>query len=147
MTLRLPRLRTPKLRVLLLAAAVIGGVAWVAGNGLTSNLVYYQTPTDLLGKGAAGQRVRLGGLVEPGTVRKLPGGVSFMVTDGTHELAVDQRGGVPSMFQAGRGVVVEGAYGRDGVFHADTVLVKHDNTYRPPAPGATPPHSANVSGG
>jgi len=142
MTLGLPRLR-----VLLLAAAVIGSLAWVAGNGLTSNLVYYQTPTDLLGKDAPGQRVRLGGLVEPGTVRELPGGVSFMVTDGTHEMAVDQRGGVPSMFQAGRGVVVEGAYGRDGVFHADTVLVKHDNMYRPPAPGATPPHSANVSGG
>src|SRR5215831_4059885 len=142
MTLRLPRLR-----VLLLAAAVIGSLGWVAGNGLTSNLVYYETPTDLLGKGGAGQRVRLGGLVEPGSVRNLPGGVSFVMTDGKHEMAVDQRGGVPSMFEAGRGVVVEGAYGNDGVFHADTLLVKHDNTYHPPASGATPPHSASLSGG
>lgn len=143
MTLRLPRLR-----VLLLAGAGIGTLAWVASNGLTSNLVYYETPSDLLAKdAAAGQRVRLGGLVEQGTVHEFSGGVTFVVTDGAHEMAVDQRGGVPSMFQAGRGVVVEGAYGTDGVFHGDTVLVKHDNVYRPPSPGATPPHSATLSGG
>jgi cytochrome c-type biogenesis protein CcmE len=144
MTLRLPRLR-----VLVLGAAVVTSLGWVVSNGLTSNLVYYETPSDLLAKGAAaaGERVRLGGLVEAGTVRDSAGGVSFVVTDGAHEMTVDQHGAVPSMFQAGRGVVVEGAYGRDGVFHGDTVMVKHDNVYRPPGPGDAPPHSAKLAGG
>lgn len=141
--------RLPRPGVLLAAGAVLATLAWVATNGLTSNLVYYETPTDLLAKGAggAGERVRLGGLVEPGSVRESPGGVSFMVTDGTREMAVAHQGGVPSMFQAGRGVVVEGFYGGDGLFHSDTVMVKHDSVYRPPAPGAAPPAPVKLSGG
>ena len=144
MTLRLPRLR-----VLVLCGAVTASLGWVATNGLASNLVYYETPSDLLSQGPtrAGERARLGGLVEPGTVHTVPGGVRFVVTDGTHELAVSHQGGVPSMFQAGRGVVVEGAYDRDGVFHSDTLLVKHDNVYQPPSPGQAPPHSASLAGG
>ena len=50
---------------------------------------------------------------------------------------------VPSLFRAGAGVVLEGVYGGDGAFHADTVLVKHSDSYTPPAPGQTP-HSASV---
>src|SRR5262245_59060238 len=103
------RLRLPRPRVLVLCGAVAASLAWVATNGLASNLVYYETPSDLLtgGPTATGERVRLGGLVEPGTVHAGPGGVSFVVTDGTYEMPVTHQGGVPSMFQAGRGVVVE----------------------------------------
>jgi cytochrome c-type biogenesis protein CcmE len=54
--------------------------------------------------------------------------------------------GVPSLFAGGRGVVLEGYYGGDGAFHADTVLVKHNDRYTPPRPGETP-HSADVGGG
>jgi cytochrome c-type biogenesis protein CcmE len=54
-------------------------------------------------------------------------------------------GGVPALFRAGQGVVVEGFYGRDGAFHADTVLVKHNGVYSPPSPGQTP-HSADLAG-
>jgi cytochrome c-type biogenesis protein CcmE len=142
------RLRLPRLRVLVLGGAVVASLGWVASNGLASNLVYYETPSDLVAKGptGAGNRMRLGGYVVPGTVHDTQGGASFVVTDGTHEMAVTHTGGVPSMFQAGRGVVVEGFYGGDGVFHSDTVLVKHDNVYRPPAPGETP-HVARVQGG
>jgi cytochrome c-type biogenesis protein CcmE len=138
------RLRLPGPRTLVLGGAVLGSLGWLAGSGLTGSLVYYETPSDLLARSPGGERVRLGGLVEPGSVQEVPGGVRFVVTDGTHELAVSERGGVPSMFQAGRGVVVEGVYGADGVFHGDTVMVKHDNVYRPPAPGATPPRSAQL---
>jgi cytochrome c-type biogenesis protein CcmE len=134
------RLRLPRLRVLALGGAVVASLGWVATNGLASSLVYYETPSDLLAQGPtrAGERVRLGGQVEPGTVHRAPGGVAFVVTDGAHEMAVAHQGGVPSMFQAGRGVVNEGVYGRDGVFHSDTILVKHDNVYRPPAAGRAP---------
>lgn len=138
------RVRLPRLRTLLLGGAILGSLGWVAGSGLTGSLVYYETPSDLLASSPGGDRVRLGGLVEPGSVREEPGGVRFVVTDGTHQLAVFQQGSVPSMFQAGRGVVVEGTYGTDGVFHGDTVMVKHDNVYRPPAPGQQPPRSAQL---
>jgi cytochrome c-type biogenesis protein CcmE len=139
------RIRLPRLRTLLLGGAILGSLGWVAGSGLTGgSLVYYETPSDLLAHRPGNDRVRLGGLVETGSVQEVPGGVHFVVTDGTHQLTVFQQGGVPSMFQAGRGVVVEGVYGRDGVFYGDTVMVKHDNVYRPPAPGQQPPRSAQL---
>jgi cytochrome c-type biogenesis protein CcmE len=56
-------------------------------------------------------------------------------------------GGVPSLFRAGQGVVVEGVLGGDGAFHADTVLVKHSNEYRPPAPGEVPGPADLQAGG
>ena len=71
--------------------------------------------------------------------------VRFVVTDGTSHLTVIDTGGVPSLFRTGQGVVVEGYYGSDGAFHADTVLIKHNGVYRPPAPGETPT-SANLQG-
>ena len=71
--------------------------------------------------------------------------VDFVVSDETTRMSVVASGGVPSLFRSGQGVVVEGYYGRDGLFHADTVLVKHNGVYRPPAPGQTP-HSADLAG-
>lgn len=128
-----------RLRALLLGGVVLAGLGWVAGNGLAGNLVYYETPSDLLhGNGHPGERVRLGGLVESGSLQELAGDVRFVVSDGSEELTVVHQGGVPSQFAAGRGVVVEGYLGADGVFHSDTVLVKHDNRYQPPAPGKIP---------
>jgi cytochrome c-type biogenesis protein CcmE len=131
------------------ALAVVGGsLAWVAFRGLSGNLVYYLTPTEVLHRGSAdeGRRVRLGGYVEPGSVQRQASIVRFIVTDGTTHMTVIDTGGVPSLFKAGQGVVVEGSYGADGAFHADTVLVKHDGVYRPPQPGQTPT-SANLQGG
>jgi cytochrome c-type biogenesis protein CcmE len=109
--------------------------------------VYYKTPTEILHGGASvlGQRIRLGGLVLPGTVRTIGHDVDFVVSDETTRMSVVATGGVPSLFRAGQGVVLEGYYGRDGVFHADNVLVKHSDQYRPPAPGETPT-SANLGG-
>ncbi len=134
-------------RVFVLAAVVAASLAWVATRGLAGNLVYYVTPSDLLQKAASGERVRLGGYVLPGSVHPAGSGMRFVVSDGTNEMEVLTTSGVPSLFRDGRGVVVEGSYQTDGRFHADTVLVKHDNVYRPPAPGATPPHSARLQGG
>ena len=136
-------------RVAILVAVVLLSLGWVATKGLASNLVYYVTPTDLLSKAPIGptDRVRLGGYVLPGTVRVVGSTVRFVVSDGTHQMPVVATGGVPSLFKDGRGVVVEGFYGADGAFHADTVLVKHDNVYRPPTPGASPPHSAQLQAG
>lgn len=120
---------------------IVAGVGWVGWKGLTDNLVYYKTPTELLSEGAAAvdQRVRLGGLVDPGSLRRDEAGIRFILTDGTTRITVVDTAGVPSLFREGKGVVVEGVYGSDGAFHADTVLVKHGDDYRPPKEGETPP--------
>jgi cytochrome c-type biogenesis protein CcmE len=135
-------------RVLVALAAIAVALGWVAARGLSSSLVYYQTPTDVLAKGrdAVGERSRLGGYVLPGSVQRGGGSIRFVVSDGSARMSVVDSGGVPSLFRAGQGVVVEGALGPDGAFHADTVLVKHSSDYRPPSPGQTP-HSADLQAG
>jgi cytochrome c-type biogenesis protein CcmE len=135
-------------RVLLPLFVVVGALAWVLIKGLTGNLVYYKTPTEILNQGssAVGDRVRLGGYVVPGSVQRSGVTVRFVVSDGTDRMTVIDTGSVPALFRDGQGVVVEGAYERDGAFHSDTILVKHNEVYSPPAPGETPT-SANLSGG
>ncbi len=130
-----------KTRVVVLLGVIVVALGWVAAQALSSNLVYYQTPTELLAKGdpAVGERVRLGGLVARGSIEQLSGGrVRFILTDGTSRMTVIDTGDVPLLFKDDKGVVVEGAMTTDGTFHADTVLVQHGDSYRPPAPGETP---------
>jgi cytochrome c-type biogenesis protein CcmE len=128
-------------RVVAALGVITIGLGWVAFRGLSGNLVYYQTPTELLadGSSAVGQRARLGGLVEEGSVQREGSTVRFILSDGTTRMTVIDTAPVPTLFRAGRGVVVEGAYQADGAFHADTVIVKHADRYAPPGPGQTPP--------
>ncbi len=132
-------------RVLVAVGLIVASLGWVAWKGLSGNLVYFKTPTEILHDGTVGERIRMGGLVEPGTVSRTTRIVRFVVTDGTSHMTVIDTGGVPALFRTGQGVVVEGYYGSDGAFHADTVLIKHNGVYRPPAPGETPT-SANLQG-
>jgi cytochrome c-type biogenesis protein CcmE len=80
-------------------------------------------------------------------VERIGSSVHFVVTDGSARTSVVNTGGVPSLFEAGQGVVVEGVLGSDGVFQADTVLVKHPSEYRPPGPGETPGPADLETGG
>lgn len=132
-------------RVLVALALIVGSLGWVAFKGLGSSLVYYRTPTEVLATPDVGQSVRLGGFVLPGTVQHIGSTIRFVVTDGTTRMTVIDTGGVPALFRANQGVVVEGSFGADGAFHADTVLVKHNGVYEPPRPGETPT-SANLAG-
>ena len=136
-----------KSRVVIALAVIAGSLGWVAAKGLSSSLVYYQTPTELLQKGDAGigQAVRLGGFVVPGSVQHRGPRLLFVITDETTRMSVVSTSDVPSLFREGQGVVLEGREGADGAFHADTVLVKHNGVYRPPKPGETP-HSADLVG-
>lgn len=136
-------------RIVLVVVAIAGALAWVGWKSLRGNLVYFKTPTEILQEGnrGIGERVRLGGQLVAGSIQRLPGGaLRFVITDRTTRLTVVDSGGVPSLFGQAQGVVVEGFYGSDGTFHADTVLVKHSDSYRPPSPGETP-HSADVEDG
>ncbi len=81
---------------------------------------------------AAGTRIRLGGLVSPGSlVRSDNMQVRFQVTDGNHAVTVAYQGLLPDLFREGQGVVTEGALDTAGVFRADSVLAKHDENYMP----------------
>ena len=137
------------LRVAACLAVVVLAIAWVAIRGLTGSFVYYLTPTDVVGHHQAhvGQRIRLGGYVVPGSVHRASSVLMFTVTDGTESMQVSDTGAVPELFRAGQGVVLEGALGTDGRFHADTLLVQHNGDYAPPKPGQPPPHEADLTSG
>jgi len=120
-------------------AAVLLGVL-LFGN-LNDNLVYYLTPSEALARRADfpdGHRLRLGGLVEPGSVHQVAGGVGFTLTDGRRSVPVTHQGAPSQLFREGVGVVVEGSWTGDR-FRSDTMLLKHDENYRPPSEGGREP--------
>jgi cytochrome c-type biogenesis protein CcmE len=138
-----------RLRVAACLAVVVLALAWIAIRGLTGNFVYYLTPADIVAhhRAQAGQRVRLGGYVVPGSVHHSGPALMFTVTDRTDSVQVSDTGPVPELFKAGQGVVLEGVLGTDGRFHADTTLVQHSGDYFPPKPGQPPPHRADLRPG
>lgn len=101
---------------------------------LKDSVVFFHTPSDILEKKvAAGERIRLGGLVAMGSVVRGQGTtVSFKVTDTLKEIPVTYTGVLPDLFREGQGVVAEGKLDAAGSFAADSVLAKHDENYMPP---------------
>jgi cytochrome c-type biogenesis protein CcmE len=102
-------------------------------NAMRDSIVFFSTPSMVAEKHiVAGRRFRLGGLVEKGSLVHGDNlAVSFIVADGSSTLPVSYRGILPDLFREGQGVVAEGALDPAGVFRADTVLAKHDETYMP----------------
>ena len=100
---------------------------------MRDSIVFFSTPTMAAEKQIpAGKRFRLGGLVQPGSlVRGDNLAVNFIVADGSAVVPVAYKGILPDLFREGQGVVTEGALDASGVFRADTVLAKHDETYMP----------------
>jgi cytochrome c-type biogenesis protein CcmE len=104
-------------------------------NVFRSNMVFYFSPSDVAAKKAPLERsFRIGGLVEPGSVRRESENltVQFRVTDTVQHIPVVYTGLLPDLFREGKGVVAQGKLGPDGVFKADQVLAKHDENYMPP---------------
>jgi cytochrome c-type biogenesis protein CcmE len=124
--------------VLVIAAAVaVLAAVLLAMWGLRDRASYFYTPADIAaGKAQQGQTMRLGGMVEQGSIRHLPDGVTirFVVTDGKAQTPVVYRGIVPDLFREGSGAVAEGQL-ENGTFVADTILAKHDERYMPPQLG------------
>jgi cytochrome c-type biogenesis protein CcmE len=113
-------------------AAVALAVALVLFS-LKDSIVFFNSPTDLVEKHIApGQRMRVGGLVEEGSLWRGENlTVRFALTDGSHEVTVSYRGQLPDLFREGQGVVAEGALDSYGTFQADSILAKHDERYMP----------------
>jgi cytochrome c-type biogenesis protein CcmE len=126
-------------RLVLVVAAIVAALAAVllAMWGLKDRAAYFYTPADIAaGRAAEGKAMRLGGMVERGSVRREPDGLTirFMVVDGEARTPVTYRGIVPDLFREGSGVVAEGRL-RRGTFAADNILAKHDERYMPPQLG------------
>jgi cytochrome c-type biogenesis protein CcmE len=131
----LARLRPKHQRLVLLAAALaaLGGASALALSTLGDQATYFYAPSDVLAHAPeAGRAIRLGGLVERGSVVRTGALTTFRVTDNLHEVAVRYTGIVPDLFREGQGVITEGRFGAGGQFVADTVLAKHDEKYMPP---------------
>jgi cytochrome c-type biogenesis protein CcmE len=120
-------------------ALIVGGLAslaiaaGLALNALDSNIALYVTPTEVAaGKAPQGKAFRIGGLVKEGSVKRQDMTVRFVITDTAKEIPVAYTGILPDLFRDGKGAVVQGRLGSDGVFAATEVLAKHDENYMPP---------------
>jgi cytochrome c-type biogenesis protein CcmE len=120
-------------------ALIAGGLASVALaavltlNALDSNIALYVTPTEVLaGQSPQGKAFRIGGLVKEGSIKRQDMTVRFIMTDTAKDIPVTYTGILPDLFKEGKGAVVQGRLGGDGIFSATEVLAKHDENYMPP---------------
>jgi cytochrome c-type biogenesis protein CcmE len=116
-----------------LAGAVLAVAAGLVLYAMTDRIVFFTAPSEFVAHPSPpGTRLRIGGLVEEGSVVKgADGAVAFSVTDGGATMPVTYKGILPDLFREGQGVVAEGLVGADGMFTADSVLAKHDEKYMP----------------
>ena len=114
--------------------ALLGVAAGLVLYAMNDTLVFFYSPSELLAKQVPpGRTLRIGGLVETGSVARDADGttVHFRVTDTAKTVAVVYKGILPDLFREGQGVVAEGTMSQDGVFVAAEVLAKHDENYMP----------------
>lgn len=122
-----------RLTLILAAGCVVAAAGGLVLYALSDKIVFFNSPSEIAAHHpATGMRIRLGGLVKPGSVvRGADARVSFAVTDNSAAVAVSFTGILPDLFREGQGVVAEGKFVTNGDFVADTVLAKHDERYMP----------------
>jgi cytochrome c-type biogenesis protein CcmE len=145
-----------RLWIVLACGIGLGSATVLVLSAFKDNLVFFVSPSDLAKAGMSGRTVRLGGLVEQGSVVRESGGTTdttFRITDGRKSVKVTYNGILPDLFREGQGVVTLGRLNPNGTFVASEVLAKHDETYMPkevadelkksghwnPASGSPPP--------
>lgn len=124
-----------RLALVALALVAVTGASGLALSALKDEAAFFYAPADVAGKAPpVGRAVRLGGMVEAGSIRRQNDGVSiaFTVTDGKARVPVTFSGIAPDLFKEKSGVVAEGQFRADGSFAADNLLAKHDERYMPP---------------
>ncbi len=121
-----------RLYYVLFGMAALGLAVALVLSAFSDSLVFFYSPTDIATRDVEpGRRLRLGGLVEEGSVSRDGSTVNFIVTDLTQTIQVSFTGILPDLFREGQGVVTEGSLQADGRFLATNVLAKHDETYLP----------------
>ena len=116
-----------------LSVGILSAAVFLVAVALRDTIVFFHTPKDVAEKHIpAGKRIRLGGLVAEGSVKRGAGtSVEFAITDTVKTIAVSYTGLLPDLFREGQGVVVEGRLDGAGLMQADSVLAKHDENYMP----------------
>ena len=117
-----------------LSVGILSAAVFLVAVALRDTIVFFHTPKEVAEKHVpAGKRIRLGGLVAEGSVKRGAGtAIEFAITDTVKTIAVSYTGLLPDLFREGQGVVAEGKLDPAGRFLADTILAKHDETYMPP---------------
>ena len=129
---------TPRQKRMVTVAAILAGVGIATAFALQAfekNMLYYYSPTQILaGEAPDSRSIRVGGLVENGSVQREPGSleVRFTLTDFSNTVGVSYTGVLPDLFREGQGIIARGKLRDDGVFVAEEVLAKHDENYMPP---------------
>ena len=114
------------------AVAVLGLALGLVLYAMRDNIVFFHAPADVAAKGVQpGTRFRLGGLVKEGSIKRDGQLITFEVADARNTLPVRYQGILPDLFREGQGMVAEGTLDGSGVFRADSVLARHDETYMP----------------
>jgi cytochrome c-type biogenesis protein CcmE len=127
--------RHKRMAAIAVGVVALGIVTALVLSAFQKNLVFFFTPSQVVANEAPqGRTFRIGGLVENGSLKRQPDGVSvaFIVTDTAKSMTVIYKGSLPDLFKEGKGVVAQGKLGPDGAFHASEVLAKHDENYMPP---------------
>ncbi len=127
--------RKKRLFIVLAIVAGVGIAVALALSALQQNINLFYTPTQIAaGEAPEGTRIRAGGLVEEGSVKRTNDSLSvaFRVTDGAQAITITYQGILPDLFREGQGIVALGRVNADGVLVADEVLAKHDENYMPP---------------
>lgn len=126
MTLKRQRMLFLALGLGMLTAGVL-----LAMHGMRDQLVFYRTPSELEGLPST-QRLRVGGMVEKGSLSQADNKIEFVLHDGTAGIKVRYTGLLPDLFREGQGVVAEGVLERKDLLAATRILAKHDENYMPP---------------
>lgn len=124
-------------RIIFICASLValGLATWLVLGAFRNNLVFFFSPTQVAAKEAPTNKTfRIGGLVQEGTLKKDPDGLTirFTVTDTANSIPVVYKGILPDLFKEGRGCVAQGRINSDGAFYADQIMAKHDENYMPP---------------
>lgn len=122
-----------RLIVLLISLTSIAAGVAIILNNLSSNIMFFQTPTEVREHRIVDKIIRLGGIVKPGTVKKIENSIitEFVLTDCTNEIVVHHKGLLPNLFREGQGMVAKGYMGDDNIFSSEELLAKHDEYYMP----------------
>ena len=113
---------------------IAAAIAYLIWSGVSQSVVYFVTPSELGAAPVAGKSYRLGGMVQPGTLKWDPKALDlrFTLSDGLASVPVRHRGTPPDLFAEGRGAVVEGTWSGDGYFKASLIMAKHSEEYKAP---------------
>ena len=122
--------KSKRLAVFAAIAALLSGGAFLVLSALQDNIVLFFTPSELTPEKTTARQLRVGGLVEEGSVQINGLEARFSITDSAAVVSVLYTGALPDLFREGQGIIAQGRF-EDNIFRAENVLAKHDETYMP----------------